>query len=161
MKAPISEKGEIDLPTLIAKLKNMGYPLESAFTYYYSNELEINIYCGHDPLPKNCMIPKEEFSDGKPIRLKFRPGLRSEYCDNTKDHQKTKIQKRTKERKIGFIIEKVSLWRQLYNGVPDSTGKVVRYSLEDAAQVVGISKKSLDDYLSQLRKGRKYGYDFN
>jgi hypothetical protein len=29
--------------------------------------------------------------------------------------------RRTKERKIGFIIEKVSLWRKLYNGVPDPT----------------------------------------
>ncbi len=55
----------------------------------------------------------------------------------------------------------MSLWRKLYNGLPDSTGKIVRYSLEEAASIVGVSKKSLDDYLSQLRKGRKYGYDFN
>jgi len=34
-------------------------------------------------------------------------------------------------------------------------------SLEDAAVVVGISKKSLDDYLSQIRYGKKYGFDFN
>lgn len=36
----------------------------------------------------------------------------------------------------------------------------MRYSLEDAAQKVGVSKKSLDDYLLQLRFGRKYGFDF-
>lgn len=35
------------------------------------------------------------------------------------------------------------------------------YSLEDAAKKVGISKKSLDDYLLQLRYGKKYGFDFN
>lgn len=34
-------------------------------------------------------------------------------------------------------------------------------SLEDAAKKVGISKKSLDDYLLQLRYGKKYGFDFN
>lgn len=45
--------------------------------------------------------------------------------------------------------------------MPDHTGKVIRYSLEEAANLVGVSKKSLDDYLSQLRKGRKYGFDFN
>jgi hypothetical protein len=36
-----------------------------------------------------------------------------------------------------------------------------RLSLEDAATQVGVSKKSLDDYLSQIRLGRQYGYDFN
>ena len=34
-------------------------------------------------------------------------------------------------------------------------------SLERAADKVGVSKKSLDDYLAQLRAGRQYGYDFN
>ena len=36
-----------------------------------------------------------------------------------------------------------------------------RYSLEEAAHKVGISKKSLDDYLLQVRFGRKYGFNFN
>ncbi len=34
-------------------------------------------------------------------------------------------------------------------------------SLEEAAEKVGVSKKSLDDYLSQLRQGRALGFDFN
>ena len=37
----------------------------------------------------------------------------------------------------------------------------MRYSLEDAAQKVNVSKKSLDDYLLQLRFGRKYGFNFS
>lgn len=73
----------------------------------------------------------------------------------------TKANRRTKERKISFVIEKVSMWRKLYNGIQDNQGKIVRYSLEDAAKKVGISKKSLDDYLLQLRYGKKYGFDFN
>ena len=67
--------------------------------------------------------------------------------------------KRTKERSISDIIEEVSLWRKLYNGVYRD-GNLVRYSLEDAAAKVGVSKKSLDDYLLQLRFGKKYGFDF-
>ena len=59
------------------------------------------------------------------------------------------------------MIEKVSLWRKLYNGIQDENGKIVRYSLEDAAKKVEISKKSLDDYLLQVRYGKKYGFDFN
>ncbi len=69
-------------------------------------------------------------------------------------------QKRTKERTIQDIIEKVSLWRKLYNGVTDPEGNLLRYSLEDAASKVGVSKKSLDDYLLQLRFGKRFGFDF-
>ena len=39
-------------------------------------------------------------------------------------------------------------------------GNMLRYSLEDAAQKVGVAKKSLDDYLLQLRFGKKFGFDF-
>ena len=53
------------------------------------------------------------------------------------------------------------MWRRLYNGVNGKDGQLVRYSLEDAAKKVGISKKSLDDYLLQLRYGKKYNFDFN
>lgn len=72
-----------------------------------------------------------------------------------------KANRRTKERKISFVIEKVSLWRKLYNGVEDGNGGTVRYSLEEAAKKIGISKKSLDDYLLQLRFGKKFGFNFN
>lgn len=57
-------------------------------------------------------------------------------------------------------MEKVTLWRKLYNGVDLGNGEVVRYSLEDAARLVSISKKSLDDYLLQLRFGRMFGFNF-
>ena len=33
-------------------------------------------------------------------------------------------------------------------------------NLQEAAEVVGISKKSLDDYYYQLRLGEKYNFDF-
>ena len=78
--------------------------------------------------------------------------------------------KRSKERKIGFIIEKVYLWRKLYNGFQDEKGNLVKLTLEEAAEKVGISKKSLDDYLIQLRQkyilnflriGKTNGFIFN
>ena len=48
----------------------------------------------------------------------------------------------------------------LYNGVRDPKGNLVRYSLEDSAKKIGFKKKSLDDYLLQLRKGQRHGFDF-
>lgn len=60
--------------------------------------------------------------------------------------------KKTRERGIGEVMEKVLEWRQLYNGYKDSkTGKIMKMSLEAAAAKIGISKKSLDDYLLQIR----------
>ena len=60
-------------------------------------------------------------------------------------------EKRTKERSLEDIVEKVAKWRELYAGVievyNDGTENFIEYTLEDAAKIVGISKKSLDDYL--------------
>ena len=36
-----------------------------------------------------------------------------------------------------------------------------KLSLEEAARKVGISKKSLDDYLFQIRLGFSFGFNFN
>ena len=158
-RLPSLENGDLLLPGVVFRLKQLGYPLENAIVYYYSFQIGAFIGCGHDPLPKHCLLPKEEYEHDKTIKLRFKTGLKSEYCDSPA--REGKAQKRTKERKIGYIIEKVALWRKLYNGMPDQSGKNVRYSLEEAAKQVGVSKKSLDDYLSQLRKGRRYGFDFN
>ena len=35
-----------------------------------------------------------------------------------------------------------------------------KINLQDAAKILGITKKSLDDYYSQLRLAEKYGFDF-
>ena len=66
-----------------------------------------------------------------------------------------------RERKIGYIIEKVYAWRKLYNGYRDEKNNFNKYSLDDAAKKIDVSKKSLDDYLLQIRLGRKYGFDFD
>lgn len=69
--------------------------------------------------------------------------------------------RRTKERRIGHIIDKVIEWRKYYSGAINEKNQQVKYSLEDAAREVKISKKSLDDYLFQIRFGHRYGFNFN
>ena len=72
--------------------------------------------------------------------------------------------RRAKERKIGYIIKKVFLWKTLYNGIysTDENGNKIKikYTLEQAATKTGISKKSLDDYLIQLRIGKFLNFNF-
>lgn len=64
----------------------------------------------------------------------------SEQSNNKKD--------RSKERTIGEAIDLVKRWRKLHLG---TEGK--RLNLQEAAKVLGVSKKSLDDYYYQLRIG--------
>ena len=56
------------------------------------------------------------------------------------------------------------MWKTLYNGFDeeDENGnkKRIKFTLEQAADKVGISKKSLDDYLIQLRIGKMFGFNF-
>ena len=86
--------------------------------------------------------------------------------------------KRTKEKKIKDVVALVKEWRKPYEiGVPDEQGNLVKLSLEDSAKRLGMSKKSLDDYLLQIRYekqflfnlliviltrgGKKYRFDFD
>lgn len=68
---------------------------------------------------------------------------------------------KNKEKKIGEVVEKVALWRKFYTGFYDEFGTYIQKPLENAAQEVGIAKKTLDDYLLQIRNGKKYGFNFN
>lgn len=78
------------------------------------------------------------------------------------DNGKGKRQcRRTKERRIGHIIEKVIEWRKYYSGTIDESRQHEKLSLDEAAKKVGISKKSLDDYLFQIRFGYRYKFNFN
>ena len=66
-----------------------------------------------------------------------------------------------KEKKIGEVVQKVALWRKFYTGFYDENGNYIQRPLETAANEVGIAKKTLDDYLLQIRNGKKYGFNFN
>lgn len=54
------------------------------------------------------------------------------------------------------MIEIVKQWRDIH--VSNANGKKV--NLQESAEMLGISKKSLDDYYYQLRLGEKYDFDF-
>lgn len=69
--------------------------------------------------------------------------------------------RRLKERKIKHVIEKVLKWRELYAGILNGQDGQDKIPLDEGAKMVNISKKTLDDYLAQLIKGRKYGFNFN
>lgn len=65
--------------------------------------------------------------------------------------------KKVKERTIQEAVESVKLWRVLYD-TDDGKGKRL-YTLDEAAQKVGVAKKTLDDYHSLIRTAMNYGFD--
>lgn len=134
---------------------------------YYDNEMQKFCHCGIVEEADEFLIPLKKL-DGE-LLLKCRkiiPVFKSELSrvENNKERKQSiyrQSNKRIKERKIGEIVCKVSEWRKLYLGAAGSNGIGKKYSLEDAANMIGIAKKTLDDYLLQIRAGKKYGFDFN
>jgi len=45
-------------------------------------------------------------------------------------------------------------------GYPDEQGELVKVNLDVAASMVGLSRKTLDDYYAQLRKAERFKFDF-
>ena len=81
--------------------------------------------------------------------------------DNISENSIKLGSKKTRERRINYVIEKVNAWRKLYNGFINEDNTFIKYDSKEAAKKLNISKKSLDVYLVQLKLGRKYGFDFN
>jgi len=163
----ITTDKKIFMKDIISKLKYLGYPTTGAlFSVYIKSAMEY-VYLGSDPIDPNIFLD-ENLVDFDNIKIKMVSYLEDKLIKKTekqlfdkKENNKNQKDKRTKERKIEFIVEKVNAWRRLYNGFYNENGEYTRYSLDQAAKMVGISKKSLDDYLLQLRLGRKFGFNFN
>jgi len=181
--ASFSASGDLDLAALIDTLKNDDHPLEGSMVFYYSRTADLYIYCGKDPLPISAIVPsydiaRDEGRQSVTLRVRIIEKVKVEEESNlgckfefdelsqeseTEDSVSAKPGRRTrhKERKIGEAIELVLKWRKLYNGVIDpNTGKLYKYSLEEAAKKVGVAKKSLDDYLLMIKHAKNYGFNF-
>ena len=138
-----------------------------------SEEENVFLYVGAYPLVDNYSIeiPKDNiliinlrpFIDKTDqLRLELYEEKTEQQDENKKKHYfVNQNSKRAKERKIGYILKKVYLWKKLYEGVVDRLGNKIKMTLQDAAEKVDISKKSLDEYLNQIRFGKLLGFDFN
>eukprot|EP00826_Nyctotherus_ovalis_P043927 TRINITY_DN468_c0_g1_i11.p1 TRINITY_DN468_c0_g1~~TRINITY_DN468_c0_g1_i11.p1 ORF type:complete len:157 (+),score=51.89 TRINITY_DN468_c0_g1_i11:425-895(+) len=132
---------------------------------YFSKTKQIYVYCGSSMTASKSFILLKDIANNT-IKLRCRNARNNTQLEAkllVQDKGKTEVKKckRTKEKRISEVIAKVTEWRRLYTGTTGPDGNTVKYSLDEAAALVGISKKTLDDYLLQLRAGKKYGFDFN
>ncbi|CAK66831.1 unnamed protein product (macronuclear) [Paramecium tetraurelia] len=64
--------------------------------------------------------------------------------------------KRVKERSVQMAVEKVEEWRHLFeNGKVDNQGNLKKLTLQQAAEEVGIPKKTLEDYYQLIKKAKE------
>ena len=147
--------------------------------YNNQDNLETYFYIGKYPLGDSTYLI--EVTENGIIKIKLRPIIDKRYLlrfelyedenevynnnmdlDNVKKNYYVNLNsKRAKERTIGEIIKKVFLWKKIYQGITDDNGNKKKITLQQAAEEVNLSKKSLDEYLNQILLGKKYGFNFN
>jgi len=112
--------GNIRVSPLIEALKKKGFvgSIDSHLISYFSSSHDCFVYLGIDPLLSNTSIPPG--SPDKDLIIKCRPKALPSYGYvflGSMSGNVSKGSRRTKERKIGDVIMKVSQWRKYYNGI--------------------------------------------
>lgn len=91
-----------------------------------------------------------------PIFIKVR------VADKIKTEEVKRGLRRGNERKIADVIKALFIWRTLFMiGQIDAENKLRKYNRQEAAKLVNIPKKTLEDYLLQIRMALNNGFDFN
>jgi len=136
------KEGAVNIGNVFKALKEKGYDFSKAMVCC---SIRSSVFC--------CgMI--EDFSD---FIVSENESLQIEYELLTPKKQSSQIRVRTIREVIAIVAE----WRLLYVGKMMEDGKIRRYSLEQAAKLIGIPKKTLEDYFLQIRIGRTNGFNFN
>mmetsp|Transcript_35628 Transcript_35628/g.32098 ORF Transcript_35628/g.32098 Transcript_35628/m.32098 type:complete len:401 (-) Transcript_35628:453-1655(-) len=85
----------------------------------------------------------------------------SSESENTANKVLKGFRRRNQERNVTEVLNILKQWRALYNGIIDpQTGKKVKISLNEAANKVGVPKKSLEDYAMIIKHAKEYEFDF-
>ena len=156
----IAEDGNILFGSIIDQLKSKGYKLENAIISYYSIQCESFIFCAIDPIPSTLTISMDEIVNQYLI-IRAQIPIRIVPKIQTTEMEIDGKKRRTRIRRIGDVIDKVTQWRKYHQGYVTESGSEIKMTLSEAAKYIGIPKKSLDDYYSLLRSGWECGFDFN
>ena len=169
----------IQVDDLKQLLKEKGYPITTSSIYIYDE----NIIKGSTLINDKDIINSSQINNDT-IKLNLKNYIDIKLIDDTYSTLKKyfvlpqekselnrensltsnnvkniELNKRT--RKIGEVVRIVYSQRKYFNGYYNDEGENVKYNLEEASKMVGVKRKTLDDYLKQLRKARENGFDFN
>ena len=83
--------------------------------------------------------------------------LKNHFLKNPEEHGNYKLPKL----KIKDIVKLVYRYRFLSNGYLNEQKKYVKYSLKEAAEILKVSKSTLENYCDQIEEARKTNFNFN
>ena len=161
-------------------LKIKGYPITTSTIYIYDEDfiegyslvndkekiysvtikndtikLKLKNYIDNKLIEDTFSILKKCFSDSSQEKAE----LGQENSSISNQEKNKELNKRT--RTIGEVVKIVYAQRKFFNGYYNDEGENIKFNLDAASKKVNIKRKTLDDYLKQLRKGREKGFDFN
>lgn len=143
LETEVYSSGEIMLQDIIDSLKRKGFYLKKKMIFIMDFTSSSYLFVGVEGSLRETFIKCQE----RIVQIK----IRSSY-------QETNVKEKPKS--IKDIITKVAEWRRWYNGRRGISGNYERKELDQSALDLGIPKKTLDDYMFQLRKARAGGFDF-
>ena len=156
----------IKVKDLITNLQKKGYPITPKSKLYIRVkyfEDYILIKNENEFIYMSMLSPKNE------IYLKIKNYFEKSLIDDTftilKNHFLQYPQEngnyKLPKRKIKDIVKLVYRYHILSYGYLNEQKKYVKYSLEKAAEIIGVPKSTLDNYHDQVTKARKTNFDFN
>ena len=124
--------------------------------FYRLSRLPLYVFAGVYPLDKSGpYIPAEDLNQQIFIKYRAAPKTKSQEEDGN-----PKI-RRGNEKKLCEVLDALAMWKKIYSyGQNNKDGCLKMYTRQEAAEMVNISKKSLDDYALQVKMAKKYNFDF-
>ena len=153
-----ASKREVSISRALRELQSSGFKVQNCQIFFMDVQKRVYVYLGNFPSKDQITLEYQYIMDDV-IRLRYSK-INQAMDEQPKDDaaEKKQKKKKVKERTIKEAIDSVQKWRQVYNET-DEKGKRI-HTLESAAEVVGVAKKTLDDYYANIRVAESYGFDF-
>ena len=158
------------LEDIINSLKKKGYPLlpsSKLYIYidYYDNYVLVDneknfVYSSMLPEKNKIKLKLENIIDNLSI-TDTGTIVKNYFLPNEKKEKIISHSPTPRDRKIKDIIKIVLKFRFLLNGFFDYDEKYIKYNVDDVSEIMGIPKKTLQDYMRQINQARKTDFDFN
>jgi len=163
LNLPIFKGLGVPLDALVNELsKASGTSFEGHQILYKVTDSPLYTFAGVFPFEDETVyVPVVDF--GFPIFIKCREA--GKFARNYQDLQVEATQKaktrRGNERIIGDVIDALLQWKHLYTiGQETPQGEFIKRTRGDAARLLNIPKKTLDDYSAQIKLANDFGFDF-
>ena len=80
--------GNLRLAPLLEDIKNLGFDMKNHVVSYFSDQDEVFVFVGKDPVPANSTIQLFELNPNTPLRIRLRS---SEPTSKSQDKRQSKL----------------------------------------------------------------------